>query len=499
NLSEIEAFSLSHEPSPWMGDRQTFQMMPSDSSAEKPELNRDSRALAFKHGNEIAKPNYYSVKFENGIRTEFAPTNHAAMFRFTFTGDTSNLIFDNVNNKGGLTLEPGQQSLHGYTDVKSGLSAGATRMFVYAEFSKPVVKSGKLTEEDRDNVAGYFRFDTSGSDKTVTMKIATSLISVAQAKKNLHQEISDDDTIVTVKERAKNLWNDKLNKIEVEGATDGELTTLYSNMYRLYLYPNAAYENTGTPDHPVYEYASQFSEPPGKPTAAETGAKIVKGKPYVNNGFWDTYRTAWPAYSLLSPKEAGKLVEGFVQQYKDGGWIARWSSPGYANLMVGTSADAAFADAFLKGVHDFDYESFYDAAVKDASVVSRSAATGRKGLATSIFDGYTNTGTGEGMSWAMAGYINDAAIANMAKALAERTDECDPKHGRYEADYKYFRNRAQNYVNMFNSKVGFFMGKTPSGEWRETTESFDPTDWGGDYTETSGWGMAFTVPQDGQG
>jgi hypothetical protein len=28
---------------------------------------------------------------------------------------------------------------------------------------------------------------------------------------------------------------------------------------------------------------------------------------------------------------AGELVDGFVQQYRDGGWIARWSSPGYAN------------------------------------------------------------------------------------------------------------------------------------------------------------------------
>ena len=47
---------------------------------------------------------------------------------------------------------------------------------------------------------------------------------------------------------------------------------------------------------------------------------------------------------------AGELVDGFVQQYRDGGWISRWSSPGYANLMTGTSSDVAFADAFVKGV-----------------------------------------------------------------------------------------------------------------------------------------------------
>src|SRR2546427_12756924 len=40
------------------------------------------------------------------------------------------------------------------------------------------------------------------------------------------------------------------------------------------------------------------------------------------------------------------MVQGFIEQYRAGGWIARWSSPGYADLMVGTSSDVAFADAF---------------------------------------------------------------------------------------------------------------------------------------------------------
>eukprot|EP00130_Batrachochytrium_dendrobatidis_P008678 XP_006683553.1 LOW QUALITY PROTEIN: hypothetical protein BATDEDRAFT_93308 [Batrachochytrium dendrobatidis JAM81] len=332
NLPEIEAFSLSHETSPWMGDRQTFQVMPS--TGENPSADRNERALPFKHENEIAKPHYYSVTFENGIQTEMTPTNRAAMFTFTFTEDMSNLIFDNVNNNGGLTLDADKQTIKGYSDVKSGLSTGATRMFIYATVDKPVKASGKLAGEGRDNVTGYLQSDTSGTDKTVTMKIATSLISVEQAKKNLEQDIKSDDSSEDLKEKAKELWNEKLSIIEVEGATNDELVTLYSNMYRLFLYPNVAYENTGTKDEPVYQYASPFSEGVGENTATETGANIVEGKPYVNNGFWDTYRTTWPAYTLLTPTQAGEMIDGFVQQYKDGGWISRWSSPGYANLMV---------------------------------------------------------------------------------------------------------------------------------------------------------------------
>src|SRR5690606_10057346 len=100
NLPEIQAFALSHETSPWMGDRQTFQVMPSDATG-KPSADRKERALPFKHDNEMAKAHYYSVTFENGIQTEMTPTDHAAMMRFTFKGNSSNLIFDNVSNNGG--------------------------------------------------------------------------------------------------------------------------------------------------------------------------------------------------------------------------------------------------------------------------------------------------------------------------------------------------------------------------------------------------------------
>ncbi|GAA1644701.1 hypothetical protein GCM10009828_087070 [Actinoplanes couchii] len=209
---------------------------------------------------------------------------------------------------------------------------------------------------------------------------------------------------------------------------------------------------------------------------------------YVNNGFWDTYRTTWPAYSLLTPKLAGEMVDGFVQQYRDGGWISRWSSPGYANLMVGTSSDVAFADAYLKGVKGFDLEDAYAAAVKNASVAPPNDSVGRKGLTTSIFKGYTpSDATGEAMSWAMDGYINDYGIANMAQALG-RTEEAT-----------YYRQRALNYVNQFDSSVDFFQGRDSAGQWRWTPGQYDPEVWGYDYTETNGWNMAFHVPQDGQG
>src|SRR5205823_13354565 len=104
----------------------------------------------------------------------------------------------------GLTLDPATGTLSGYTETN--VSAGAGRMFVYATFDKPVSAGGKLTGQGRDNVTGYLRFNA-GADKTVNMKIATSLISVDQAKKNLTQEIPQSTSFDAVRDAAQQAWD----------------------------------------------------------------------------------------------------------------------------------------------------------------------------------------------------------------------------------------------------------------------------------------------------
>ncbi|MFI0976546.1 GH92 family glycosyl hydrolase [Streptomyces sp. NPDC021093] len=487
NLPTLQAFSASHEPSPWMGDRQTFQLMPS-AVPGTPDASRTARALPFRHEKETAKPHYYGVTFENGLRTEMTPTDHAAMMRFTYPGADASVIFDNVSNDGGLTLDPKTSSFTGFSDVKSGLSTGATRLFVYGVFDAPVTASGKLSGGGGADVTGYLRFEPSAR-KQVTLRLATSLISVDQAKQNLTAEIPAGSRFERIQDRAQDAWDSVLGRVEVEGAGRDQLTTLYSSLYRLYLYPNSGHEKVGSRT----KYASPFSPQTGPDTPTHTGAKIVDGEVYVNNGFWDTYRTTWPAYSFLTPKKAGKLVDGFVQQYKDGGWISRWSSPGYADLMTGTSSDVAFADAYVKGV-DFDAGAAYEAALKNATVLPPFSGVGRKGMDTSPFLGYASTQTHEGLSWSLEGYLNDYGLAKMGEALYKKT-----KKARYREESAYFLNRAQNYVKLFDQKAGFFQGRDLKGDWRVPSEKYDPRIWGHDYTETNGWGYAFTAPQDSRG
>ncbi|MBD5785942.1 GH92 family glycosyl hydrolase [Cellulosimicrobium terreum] len=495
NKPVLQGLGISHEPSPWMGDRNQLTFLPSI-SAGVPNATLSTRGLEFDHADETSRPDYYGVEFTNGSEIEVTPTDHAAVLRMSYPGNVGHVLVDKVDGSSKLTLDQATGTLSGWVENGSGLSAGRTRMFVSGTFDRSPTAVGTAAGNRAD--ARYATFDTS-SDKTVELRVATSFISLAQAKKNLDLEVtgrSFDD----VQASAEQQWNDRLGVVEVEGASEDELVTMYSNLYRLNLYPNSQFENTGTADAPAYKYASPVSATTGSATDTTTNAKIVDGKIYVNNGFWDTYRTAWPAYSLLYPELADELIDGFVQQYRDGGWIARWSSPGYADLMTGTSSDVAFADAYLKG--SLDTESAldaYDAALRNATVAPPNNAVGRKGLQTSPFLGFTPESTHESVSWGLEGLINDFGIGNMAAALAEDPATPDERRETLREDSTYFLERATHYVELFDPEVDFFVPRHEDGSWAVDPETYDPEAWGGGYTETSGWNFAFHAPQDPQG
>jgi putative alpha-1,2-mannosidase len=115
-------------------------------------------------------------------------------------------------------------------------------------------------------------------------------------------------------------------------------------------------------------------------------------------------------------------------------------------------------------------------------------------METSPFLGYASTETHEGLSWSLEGYLNDYGIAKMAEALHKKTGK-----KRYQEEAAYFLSRAQKYVSLFDAKAGFFQGRDLKGAWRVPSDRYDPRIWGHDYTETNGWGYAFTAPQDSRG
>ncbi|WP_211349915.1 GH92 family glycosyl hydrolase [Rarobacter faecitabidus] len=513
NKLTLQGIGISHVTSPWMGDRNQFTLMPIDgSSTAAPNATPSTRAQTFTHDQEVAKPDYYKVELDNSTVVEATASDHGGVFRFTNnrSGETSlRVLADKVTGDGALSIDA-TGKLTGWIDQGSGLSVGRSRMFVSGTFSKTPTAIGAGTNRTGSS---YGSFPITSGDKTVELRWATSFISQDQADKNLAREVAGE-TFEDVRTAAANAWLDRLSVIDLSAsstATDAQKLQIYSDLYRLNLYPNSQFEDTSElgSTTPVYKYASPVSAQTGSATTTQTNAAIKDGKIYVNNGFWDTYRTAWPLYSFLYPDIAEELVSGFVQQYRDAGWISRWSSPGYADLMTGTSSDVAFAEAYTSGAISTELaEEAYAAGLKNATALpasntpagSSSNQIGRKGLNQSIFLGYIPASQNQSTSWALEGYINDYGLGQMAKKLSEDTSISADKRARYADEAEYLTERASNYVHAFDPNVGFFQGRNANGTWELAPGTYDPMNWGNhSYTETNGWNFAFHVPFDVDG
>lgn len=476
NLPEIQSFSLSHSPNQQQGDRQSFQVMPSDFFGT-PTANRLNRGLAFKHENETAKPDEYSVTFTNGMKAEMTALSHSAIFRFTFKGNTGNLIFDNIDNNGGLTLNPSKGTIEGYSDVQDETTGNSSRLFFYGYTDQAVTSSGRLYGQSRDNVTAFYKFDTS-MQKTVTLRIATSLISISQAQKNLNLEISNKTSFGTVMNEAKKAWNNQLSKVEVQGASQAQKTTLYSNLYRLFLYPNAGFENTGSAKKPDYRYAVLNGALQADNKKDRTGSPVKKGKVYVNSDFVYSAQTVWPAYSLLDPQLTGQLVNGFLTYEKNGGDNISPSQMPYA--------DTAFAGAQLKGAIGINTDTLYSTLLRDASVTGEEISSGITLQSTSPSQSLNET---------LSNSIRDFSLGALASSLSGKSGA---KGKSYSNDSAYFLQRSQDYLSSFDSSADLFNEKNPDGSWRQSPSTSGPSRFN-PQAAPNRWLLSFDVPHDGQG
>ncbi|MBQ5617114.1 MAG: glycoside hydrolase family 92 protein, partial [Bacteroidaceae bacterium] len=90
--NKIYGFEQTHQPSPWINDYGQFSIMP---VTGMPSMNEAERASWFSHKSETAMPHYYKVYLADyDITTEIAPTERAAMFRFTFPEAESYVVID---------------------------------------------------------------------------------------------------------------------------------------------------------------------------------------------------------------------------------------------------------------------------------------------------------------------------------------------------------------------------------------------------------------------
>jgi predicted alpha-1,2-mannosidase len=507
----LEALQFSHQPSPWIGDRSVLQLMPFDG---RPMSERAERRRWITPGTERARPHEYAADL-GGLRVEMTATSHAAAFRVRGCDADAivGFVIDQPTDEGRLTWTDAGD-FEGWTPEGPEDWGNAPRcyfvgMVLRSEGDDARGPRGALDDDGRARVAGYV-----GGRGSLEVRVAVSFLSIDQARHSLDLEAPAEVTYEELRAASAASWNRVLGRVTIPPLAAAEVPyrrladaehrdRIAAALHRMHLYPNTAAENSGTTDAPLHRFADVFEarQPFGE---RATSAPIVDGELVVNNGYWDTYRTEWPALALVDPALTGRLLDGQLEQYRRGGWMARWSAPGYVDSMVGTSSDQILADAARWGVN-FDRAEAFESGWRNACEPGPDVRRGRKGIARGRFTGYISSDVPEGMSWTIENAVSDAALGRFAAQLAaearrdaDSLQDADSAQdaARYRSFARYFANRALSYRTLFHADSGFLRGKDAEGAF---APDFDPRIWGGDNVETNAWGMSVGAVHDGPG
>ena len=471
----IRGFKQTHVPSPWIGDYGAFSIMPVTGSLKTKDTERSS---CFYHSDEFATPYYYKVHLADyNVDAELTATERCGYLRFSFNDNKDRfLILDAFNQGGHVKIIPEERKIVGFCKNNTGgVPSNFANYFVMvfdSEFSDCGVwdKDGvyeQKKELESSYIGSYLRFENSCN--RVSVKVASSYISVEQAELTLKREIGDLD-FMQVKEKSRLVWADLMGRINVEGGTEEQKKTFYSNLYRVSLYPRQFYEYDEKGE------AVYFSPYDGQ---------VHKGVMFSDNGFWATFRSAHPFYTLLFPELTGKLMQALINIYEEGGWLPNWISPGYRNSMLGAHAVSLISDAYVKGIRDFDAQKALEAVRKECSMDAPQSFMGRYG-----WENYNKLGYvpypkyPQAVSMTLEYAYDDFCAMRLADLLGEIDDAIE------------FKRRAMNYSHVYDSISGFMRPRMLNGEWHSP---FDPYRWGGPYTEGNAIQYSWSVFHDVQG
>jgi predicted alpha-1,2-mannosidase len=454
----IYGFSHTHLSGTGVSDYGDVLLMPTD----KPLINNGTNgdpgySSHFSHEKESARPGYYQVFLEDtGIEVELTVSRRSGVHRYQYS--------DSLNQYLILDLEHRDQLLEHELTIESPTVISGKRfskawasqqmLFFYMETSHPI-KDWEQYQGENPSVAAM-EFENPNNEPII-IKIGISPVDVDGARSNLKEEIGDK-SFLAIKEEANRAWEKELSKIIVEDDETDQLTVFYTALYHTMLAPNlyqdvdGRYRGMDLEIHQTqdFDYYTVFS-------------------------LWDTYRAAHPLYTIIDQKRTNDFINTFNAKYEEGGILPIWDLSGnYTGCMIGYHAVPVIADAYMKGIRDYDVEKAFEA-IKHSATRDKLGLKGYKKL------GYIPVESeSESVSKTLEYAYDDWTIAQMAAQLGN------------QEDYNYYINRAQNYKNLFNPETSFFQGRYRN-IW---FAPFDPYEVNFNYTEANAWQYSLYAPQD---
>jgi len=450
--------------------RSAFSISPAQPSTEA-ELKA---VYKYPYDNEIIRPYYYeSVVGDNEYFVRYSLSQRSAIYEVTFKENGPSYLVFNVAD--------GEISANGNTISGMQLLANDTKVYIYAETDISPIKSIPI-----ENITG------NGSNKNkavalyfgetadrVKIRYGISFINSEQAKENLYNEIKDFDLELLIS-KGKKIWNEALNKMDVNGAEEDK-TLFYTSLYRCYERPVN-----------ISEYGRYYS-------AFDKSVHKDDGQPfYTDDWIWDTYRATHPLRLLIDHQTESHILNSFITmaEQMDSLWMPTFPEiTGDSRRMNSNHAVATIADAYSKGLTSFDLAKAYEACrkgIQEKTLAPWSAMPAgwlddfykKNSYIPALYPGEKETvpevhsfEKRQPVAVTLGTAYDEWCLSRIASFLNKKEDEA------------FFKKQGLNYRTLYNSETGFFHPKDKYGKF---IEPFDYRIAGGlgareYYGENNGW------------
>jgi predicted alpha-1,2-mannosidase len=449
------------------------------------DVSPDLMASEYDHDFETITPYYYAVLLEDDdIQVEFTPAARSAIYRFTVPAPE--LVHIVIRGDDQVDIRLVDETTITASELINGI-----RQYAYLKFNRPFESFGvfKGTEihKNKKNINGkQSGLYVNINDSVIEIKYGISYIDYDQARTNLEKEIVGK-SFEAAKKYGRDAWNQALGRIIITGGTEDQKIVFYTAFYR------------------TLERMVNITED-GRYYSAYDKKVHVENRPfYVDDWSWDSYRAHHPLRLILDPVRQADMIQSYIRMYEQSGWMPSFPQAfGDMGGMIGHHQAAIIADAWLKGVRDYDINKAYEGLLKNA--MQGTMLPWREGPASVLDDFYRKHGYFPALDPGVPETIKEVHAFEKRQAVAVTLEhsyddwclaQLAGSLGKGK-DRDVLLKRAKNYVNVYNTDTGFMSPRREDGSW---IEPFDPIKSEGPgcrayFAEVNSWTYSFHVQHD---
>ena len=455
-------------------ERSAFKLMP--------QVGGDIQsAVAYNYENEHLTPYSFEVDFDDcRMGARLAVSHQSALYEIQFREQKPAIAVSSANG----TMRFGDTWLSGWQTV-----SGATKVYLYME-------TETVPQEVKNINSHCVAMRFADNVQSVRLRYGISYISEEQAKANLLREMNNYD-IDAVTAQGRKIWNETLGRIEVKGGTEDERIVFYSSYYRTFERPICMSEDG--------RYWSAF----------DGQVHEDKGQPFYNDDWiWDTYRAAHPLRILMDRDIEEQILGSYLlmAEQMGTGWMPTFPGvDGDSRRMNSNHGVAMVADALAKGLQ-VDALKAFDACRKGIEEKTLAPWSGAKagaldafykehGYIPALHEGEAETDENvnghekrQPVAVTLGTSYDEWCLSRIADFISKNAKTKKQSQAWAALSAKY-REKGNNYSNLWNSKTHFFHPKDKDGNF---IEPFDYRYSGGPgarnyYDENNGWTYRWDV------